>query len=58
MVLLQVPLRTDGLKMEPSGARVEGELIKREKAENILSEERDGMRISTFMYLCAFTECV
>ncbi len=42
MGLFQVTLRTDGLKVEPSGAKVEGERIKREKAENILAEERDG----------------
>ncbi|XP_033493266.1 SWI/SNF complex subunit SMARCC1b isoform X1 [Epinephelus lanceolatus] len=38
----QVPLRADGLKVEPSGAKVEGELVKRENAENALAEERDG----------------
>ncbi|XP_034561413.1 SWI/SNF complex subunit SMARCC1b isoform X2 [Notolabrus celidotus] len=37
---LQVPLRADGLKIEPSGAKVEG--VKRENAENILTEEGDG----------------
>ncbi|KAM6974682.1 SWI/SNF complex subunit SMARCC1b isoform 2-T2 [Tautogolabrus adspersus] len=37
----QVPLRSDGLKMEPSGAKVEG--IKSENAENILGEERDDL---------------
>lgn len=41
--LIQVPLRADGLKVEPSGAKVEGERVKRENAENILSEEADGM---------------
>lgn len=41
--LLQVPLRADGLKVEPSGAKAEGELVKRENAENALAEERDGM---------------
>lgn len=38
----QVPLRADGLKVEPSGAKVEGEGVKRENAENILAEDRDG----------------
>ncbi|XP_070840212.1 SWI/SNF complex subunit SMARCC1b [Chaetodon trifascialis] len=38
----QVPLRADGLKVEPSGTKVEGEGVKRENAENILAEERDG----------------
>lgn len=36
----QIPVRADGLKVEPTGAKVEG--IKRENAENILAEERDG----------------
>ncbi|KAM8767485.1 SWI/SNF complex subunit SMARCC1b [Acanthopagrus schlegelii] len=36
----QVPLRVDGLKVEPSGAKAEG--VKRENAENVLAEERDG----------------
>uniref|UniRef100_UPI0037E793DF SWI/SNF complex subunit SMARCC1b isoform X2 n=1 Tax=Semicossyphus pulcher TaxID=241346 RepID=UPI0037E793DF len=36
----QVPLRSDGLKIEPSGTNVEG--VKREIAENILGEDRDG----------------
>ncbi|XP_036949883.1 SWI/SNF complex subunit SMARCC1b [Acanthopagrus latus] len=35
----QVPLRVDGLKVEPSGAKAEG--VKRENAENVLAEERD-----------------
>ncbi|KAA8585949.1 hypothetical protein FQN60_007518 [Etheostoma spectabile] len=38
----QVPLREDVLKVESSGAKVEGELVKRENAENILADERDG----------------
>lgn len=37
---LQVPVRSDGLKVEPIGPKVEG--VKREHAENILTEERDG----------------
>ncbi|XP_039977046.1 SWI/SNF complex subunit SMARCC1b [Xiphias gladius] len=37
----QVPGRADGLKVEPSGAKVEGDQVKRENAENILAEERD-----------------
>lgn len=41
MHLFQVPLRVDGLKVEPSGAKAEG--VKRENAENILAEERDGV---------------
>lgn len=36
----QVPVRTDELQVEPSGPKVEG--VKRENAENILAEERDG----------------
>ncbi|XP_041664345.1 SWI/SNF complex subunit SMARCC1b [Cheilinus undulatus] len=36
----QGSLRSDGLKLEPSGAKVEG--VKRENAENLLGEERDG----------------
>ncbi|TKS88513.1 SWI/SNF complex subunit SMARCC1 BRG1-associated factor 155 [Collichthys lucidus] len=38
----QATLLADGLKVEPSGAKVEGEHVKRENAENILGEERDG----------------
>ncbi|XP_059205520.1 SWI/SNF complex subunit SMARCC1b [Centropristis striata] len=38
----QVPLRADRLKVEPSGAKVEGELVKSENPENLLAEERDG----------------
>ncbi|XP_034747210.1 SWI/SNF complex subunit SMARCC1b [Etheostoma cragini] len=38
----QVPLRADVLKVESIGAKVEGELVKRENAENILADERDG----------------
>ncbi|XP_026155500.1 SWI/SNF complex subunit SMARCC1b isoform X2 [Mastacembelus armatus] len=38
----QVLVRADGLKVEPSGAKVEGERVKRENTENILAEERDG----------------
>ncbi|XP_019119843.1 SWI/SNF complex subunit SMARCC1b [Larimichthys crocea] len=38
----QATLIADGLKVEPSGAKVEGEHVKRENAENILGEERDG----------------
>lgn len=41
--LCQVHLRTDGLKVEPSGAKLEGQRVKRENAENILAEERDGI---------------
>ncbi|XP_029298553.1 SWI/SNF complex subunit SMARCC1b isoform X2 [Cottoperca gobio] len=40
--LSQVPLSVDGLKVEPSVDKVKGELVKRENAENILAEERDG----------------
>lgn len=43
--LFQATLIADGLKVEPSGAKVEGEHVKRENAENILGEERDGMRL-------------
>ena len=45
MVPFQVSLRADGLKVEPSGAKVEGERVKRESADSILTEERDGMKI-------------
>ncbi|XP_078124670.1 SWI/SNF complex subunit SMARCC1b [Sander vitreus] len=38
----QVPLRADVLTVESSGAKVEGELVKRENAENVLADERDG----------------
>ncbi|XP_034400467.1 SWI/SNF complex subunit SMARCC1b isoform X2 [Cyclopterus lumpus] len=38
----QVSLMADGLTVEPSRAKVEGELVKRENDENILAEERDG----------------
>ncbi|XP_067359219.1 SWI/SNF complex subunit SMARCC1b isoform X3 [Channa argus] len=38
----QVLVRSDGVKVEQSGAKLEGERIKRENAENILAEERDG----------------
>ncbi|KAL3043968.1 hypothetical protein OYC64_003748 [Pagothenia borchgrevinki] len=41
----QVPLRADGLKVEPSVANVTGELVKSENAENILAEEGDGVRV-------------
>lgn len=41
--LFQVHLRMDVLKVEHSGANVEAELVKREHAENMLAEERDGM---------------
>ncbi|XP_070702512.1 SWI/SNF complex subunit SMARCC1b [Pempheris klunzingeri] len=37
----QVPLRTYGLKVEPSGAKVVGVRVKRENAENTLADERD-----------------
>ncbi|XP_045897699.1 SWI/SNF complex subunit SMARCC1-like [Micropterus dolomieu] len=39
---LQVPVRMDGLKVEPTGATLEGERVKRENAEMMLAEERDG----------------
>ncbi|XP_035537241.1 SWI/SNF complex subunit SMARCC1b [Morone saxatilis] len=38
----QLPLRADVLKVEPSAAKLEEERVKRENAENILTEERDG----------------
>ncbi|XP_069031807.1 SWI/SNF complex subunit SMARCC1b isoform X1 [Embiotoca jacksoni] len=38
----QVSVRADVLKVEVSGLNVEGERVKREHAENILSDERDG----------------
>uniref|UniRef100_A0A672HK06 SWI/SNF related, matrix associated, actin dependent regulator of chromatin, subfamily c, member 1b n=1 Tax=Salarias fasciatus TaxID=181472 RepID=A0A672HK06_SALFA len=34
--------RADGLQLEPSGPKVEGERVKREHIENMLPEERDG----------------
>lgn len=42
----QAHLRADGLKVEPSGAKMEGQLVKRESADNILAEEGDGMQMS------------
>lgn len=41
--VFQVAGRGDGLKVEPSGAKVEGDRVKRENVENILGEERDGI---------------
>ncbi|KAM7373084.1 hypothetical protein PAMP_007964 [Pampus punctatissimus] len=38
----QVPVTVDGLNVEPSGAKVEAERVKRENTENILAEGRDG----------------
>ncbi|XP_031709537.1 SWI/SNF complex subunit SMARCC1b isoform X3 [Anarrhichthys ocellatus] len=38
----QVTLMADGLTVEPIQAKVEGDLVKTENAENILAEERDG----------------
>lgn len=38
----QIPLRMDGLNMEPSGAQIVGDQVKREHAENLLGEDRDG----------------
>lgn len=59
MNLLQVPLRADMLKVEPSGAKVEGERVKRENAENMLAEERDGMEIWTvYVLMCIYCVCV
>lgn len=52
MDLFQVPGRADGLKVEPSGAKVEGDRVKRENAENILAEDRDGTYICT---VCIYT---
>lgn len=52
--LFEVPVRADGLKVEPSGAKVEAERVKRENAENILAEERDGMYIC-MICICMFT---
>lgn len=43
MFAFQVTVRTDGLQVEPSLPKVEG--VKRENAENILAEERDGTSI-------------
>ncbi|XP_044191657.1 SWI/SNF complex subunit SMARCC1b isoform X1 [Thunnus albacares] len=40
--LFEVPARADGLKVEPSAAQSEAVRVKRENAENILAEERDG----------------
>lgn len=44
---IKAPARADGLKVEASGAKMEAILVKRENAENILAEERDGT------YICA-----
>lgn len=38
-------MRVDGFKVEQCGTKVEGELVKGENSENILAEERDGMKI-------------
>ncbi|XP_017275005.1 SWI/SNF complex subunit SMARCC1b [Kryptolebias marmoratus] len=38
----QVPVRVDGVKLEPDVAKIEGDRVKREQAENMLEEERDG----------------
>lgn len=38
----QIPARTDGLNMELSAGQIEGEQVKRENAENMLAEDRDG----------------
>lgn len=42
MFVFKAPVRADGLKVETSGAKLEAVLVKRENAENILAEERDG----------------
>ncbi|XP_037549055.1 SWI/SNF complex subunit SMARCC1b [Nematolebias whitei] len=38
----QVPVRVDGVKMEPGISKMEEDLVKREHVENMLEEERDG----------------
>ncbi|KAM4540071.1 SWI/SNF complex subunit SMARCC1b [Odontesthes bonariensis] len=38
----QVPLRVDGVKVEPDISKAEGDPVKREHVENILAEETDG----------------
>uniref|UniRef100_A0A672HKU1 SWI/SNF related, matrix associated, actin dependent regulator of chromatin, subfamily c, member 1b n=1 Tax=Salarias fasciatus TaxID=181472 RepID=A0A672HKU1_SALFA len=49
----QVPARADGLQLEPSGPKVEGERVKREHIENMLPEERDGALICPAQCVCA-----
>lgn len=39
----QVSLRVDGLNMETSSSQIEAERVKRENAENMLAEDRDGV---------------
>lgn len=46
----QAHLRADGLKVEPSGAKMEGQLVKRESADNILAEEGDGMQMCLYVF--------
>ncbi|MEQ2222003.1 SWI/SNF complex subunit smarcc1, partial [Ilyodon furcidens] len=38
----QVPVRLDGVKMEPGVSKLEGDQVKREHGESILAEEGDG----------------
>ncbi|KAM6900017.1 SWI/SNF complex subunit SMARCC1b [Xenentodon cancila] len=38
----QVPLRVDGVKMEPDVSKLEGDRVKRGLTENMLGDERDG----------------
>lgn len=48
-VLFQVPVRVDGVKIELGVSKMEEDRVKRENAENMLEEERDG----TFVCVCS-----
>lgn len=50
--VLQVPVRLDGVKMEPGVPKVDGDHVKREHSESILTEEGDGM------FVCVYNESV
>lgn len=41
-VPFQVPVRVDGVKIEPGVSTMEEDLVERENVENMLEEERDG----------------
>lgn len=47
--LFKIPARTDGLNMELSAGQIEGEQVKRENAENMLAEDRDGT-----LHICTY----
>jgi len=48
--MLQVPLRVDGVKVEPDISKGEGDRVKREHVENILAEETDGASVCVCVY--------